>query len=209
MLKDIVVAEGQEMTHCGEPNEQLRFRVKNDATLHYFLPVVDDDSSSTHVVVELEGDHSSVDSKIVFFGNAKQEQDLRVEHVHWGRNTISHMTAKGAVKDSAQSKFWGSIRMKPGSRGAQGDLNEHSLLLSSGAKIEAVPALEIEHDDVQASHAATLEKVNEEKLFYLLSRGLSEAEALELLVEGFFRDALEFLPIEQREDLYSAILKKL
>ena len=207
MLKEIVVAEGHELTHMGEADEQLRFRVKTGATLHYFLPVLD--SSSTQVVVELEGDNSSVDSKIVFFGNEQQEQSLRIEHVHLGRNTVSHLTAKGAVKDSAKSMFWGLIRMKPGSHGAQGDLNEHSLLLSSGAKIEAVPALEIEHDDVQASHAATLEKVDEEKLFYLLSRGLTEAAAMELLVEGFLRDALEFLPLEQREDLYSAILKKL
>jgi Fe-S cluster assembly scaffold protein SufB len=62
---------------------------------------------------------------------------------------------------------------------------------------------------VQASHAATLEKVDAEKLFYLLSRGLTEAAAMELLVEGFFREALEGLPAERREDYYSAILKKL
>lgn len=208
-LKAIVVAENHTLKHTGVPNEQLRFVLKSGAHLDYFLPVLDEASSKSHVVVELQGDHSSVKSQVVFFGHKKQVQALRLEHIHSGRATVSSLVAKGAVKDEALSQFFGLIKMLPGSIGAEGSLHEHSLLLSQGARIEAVPALEIEHDEVQASHAATLEKVDEEKLFYLLSRGLNEAAAMELLVEGFFKDALESLPIEAREDYYAAILKKL
>jgi Fe-S cluster assembly scaffold protein SufB len=208
-LKEIVIKEGHSLRHVGAPDEQVRFVLQAHASLDYFLPVLDDAASSTHVVVELQGDHSQVNSKVLYFGSKKQEQKLRIEHLHEGRQTHSHLVAKGAVKDNAVSQFYGLIKMLPGSQGAEGSLNEHSLLLSSGAKIEAVPALEVEHDDVQASHAATLEKVDNEKLFYLLSRGLTEASAMELLVEGFFKDALDELPVEVREDYYAAILKKL
>lgn len=208
-LKAIVVAENHTLEHIGVPNEQLRFVLKSGAHLDYFLPVLDEASSKSHVVVELQGDNSSVKSQVVFFGHKKQVQALRLEHIHSGRSTVSSLVAKGAVKDEALSQFFGLIKMLPGSIGAEGTLHEHSLLLSPGARIEAVPALEIEHDEVQASHAATLEKVDEEKLFYLLSRGLNEAAAMELLVEGFFREALESLPIERREIIFSAILSKL
>ena len=77
-------------------------------------------------------------------------------------------------------------------------------------KIEAVPALEIEHNEVEASHAATLERVDEEKLFYLNARGLPTAEAMELLVEGFFEDAFSSLEDEElRRSLTAELFKKL
>lgn len=209
MLKDIIVAENDVLEHVGAPNEQLRFVLKNGAHLKYFLAVLNQDSSKTHVVIELQGDYSRVDSKVIFFGNKKQEQNLRLEHIHCGRGTVSTLVAQGAVKDQALSQFYGLIKMLSGSIGAEGSLHEHSLLLSPGARIETVPALEIEHDEVQASHAATLEKADAEKLFYLLSRGLNEKAAIELLVEGFFNSALELLPPKQRALYYSAIMAKL
>ena len=98
--------------------------------------------------------------------------------------------------------------MLPGCSGSDAMLEEHNLLLSKGCKIEAVPGLEIQHNEVQASHAATLEKVDEEKLFYLQSRGLSPEEGLELLVEGFFWDALQKCPnLAFSERIFKDILK--
>lgn len=206
-FQEIIVEPGHTVNHMGHSGEHLRFRLKAGAVLNYFLAVLD--VSKTHVIVDLEGEASRVDSQVIFFGDQEQEQDIRVEHVHRGRETHSIMHSRGAVKDKAWGRFYGLVRMEKGATGADGHLNEHNLLLSPNARIEAVPALEIEHDDVKASHSATLEKVDAERLFYLCSRGLDESAAVQVLVEGFFTSALESLPLEQREDLYSAILKKL
>ena len=169
-----------------------KFILEEGAELDYFHHVFGNCEDSTEVV--LKGGESRVHSQTLFFGQDSEKQNLTVNHVHQGKNTRSKMISRGAVKDSAYSHFFGNITMQPGCSGADGSLEEHNLLLSSGSKIEAVPALEVHHDEVQASHSATLERIDDEKLFYLQSRGLSSREAMELLVEGFFWDALRKCP---------------
>ena len=171
---------------------QKTFTLEEGAELEYSHHVLGESEENTRVV--LKGAESRVLSQTLFFGSGAQKQSLRMDHVHQGKNTYSKMISRGAVKDSAQGKFFGNIRMEPGCSGADASLEEHNLLLSSGSKIEAVPWLEIQHNEVQASHSATLEKVDDEKLFYLQSRGLTSEAALELLVEGFFWDALQKCP---------------
>lgn len=171
---------------------QKKFELEEGARLEYFHHVLGE--SDDQVAVHLDGNESSVLSQTIFFGRLHQQQKLRVDHVHHGKNTRSKMISRGAVKDTAVSHFFGNIEMAPGCSGADGTLEEHNLLLSKGSKIEAVPALEIRHDEVQASHSATLERMDDEKLFYLQSRGLSPEAGMELLVEGFFWDALQTCP---------------
>ncbi|MFA6023646.1 MAG: SufD family Fe-S cluster assembly protein [Candidatus Gracilibacteria bacterium] len=168
------------------------FTLEEGAQLDYFHHILGESEESTTIF--LDGDESSVSSQTLFFGKNTDKQNLRVDHIHKGKNTRSLMISRGAVKDSAFGHFYGNIKMLPGCSGADASLQEHNLLLSKGSKIEAVPGLEIAHNEVQAAHSATLEKIDEEKLFYLQSRGLQAQEGLELLVEGFFWDALQKCP---------------
>ncbi len=203
-LQLIPIAENHILHHVGTPGEALHFRLQTGAVLHYFLPVLE--SSKTQVRVELEGAGAQVHSHIVFLGTGKEDQAIDIQHLHLGKNTRSTLVAKGAAKDKARGNFIGTITMKPGSLEAVGSLEEHALILSPLARISTLPALEINHNDVQASHAATIERVDAERLFYLRSRGLSEQQGLELMVEGFFRDALEAL---EDTDLRSALLENI
>ncbi len=190
--------------HGGESH--AIFTLDEGAQLDYFHTVIGDSSEEAEVL--LEGDESRVYGQTLFFGDGASVQQMKVDHVHHGRNTRSHMVSRGAVKDKAMSRFHGNIRMLPGCNGADGKLEEHNLLLSSGSKIEAIPGLEIRHNDVQASHSTSLEKMDEEKLFYLKSRGLPEQEAMELLVEGFFWDSLERCPnLAFSQRIFNHILK--
>lgn len=186
--------------------DQKKFTVEAGAKLEYFHHILGNCEDT--VKVFLDGDESSVLGQTIFFGRKNELQKMKVEHFHNGKNTTSKMISLGAVKDSASSHFYGNINMLPGCSGANGTLEEHNLLLSSGSKIEAIPALEIHHDEVQASHSATLERIDEEKLFYLKSRGLKDQEALELLVEGFFWDALQKCPnLSFSKKIFKEILK--
>lgn len=182
------------------------FTLEEGAQLDYYHHVLGESEENTKIF--LEGNESSAVSQTIFFGQDSEKQSMRVDHVHKGKNTRSRMISRGAVKDKAYGHFYGTIQMLPGCSGADASLEEHNLLLSSGCKIEAVPGLEIQHNEVQASHSATLEKVDEEKLFYLQSRGLSPKEGLELLVEGFFWDALQKCPnLAFSERIFKDILK--
>lgn len=190
--------------HGGESH--TIFTLDEGAQLDYYHTVVGDSSEELEVL--LEGDESRVYGQTLFFGDGTSVQQMKVDHVHHGKNTRSHMVSRGAVKDKAMSRFHGNIRMLPGCNGADGKLEEHNLLLSSGSKIEAIPGLEIRHNEVQASHSTSLEKMDEEKLFYLKSRGLPEQSAMELLVEGFFWDTLERCPnLAFSQRIFNHILK--
>ena len=210
MTTQRILKSGEHAQVLGEENTSMHFVLEDDAVLDYFLPILGDENSNSRVTVELKGKRSRVNSHIVFFGHGAQEQKIHFEHVHLGQDTESSMSAKGAAKDKAVSSFFGSVKMLPGSINAKGHLSEHNLILSPHARITAIPALEIEHNEVEASHAATLERVDEEKMFYLNARGLPTAEAMELLVEGFFEAAFSSLEDEElRRKLIAELFKKL
>jgi len=144
------------------------------------------------VMVELRGEGSEVES-VVYLVSRDGDSKFNLEHRHVGLNTKSKMIQKVALIGTAQAELVGTVRMDAGCKGAEGDLAQHSLLLSPEAKINAKPNLEIGHHEVKASHASTMERVDDEKLFYLTSRGVSKKEAQQLLIEGFFKGASQDL----------------
>jgi Fe-S cluster assembly scaffold protein SufB len=162
-----------------------------NAELKLFQHVLGGGKIFDETEIELRGNASHAFSQTLFLGNSTQQFDLRVNHLHLGKNSESVMISKGAVKGKAQASFYGNLKMEHGCTGAKARLEEHNLLLSSGARIDATPALEIRHDEVEASHSATLERVNESQLHYLESRGLAHEDAMDLILEGFFWQALQ------------------
>ena len=94
------------------------------------------------------------------------------------------------LRDRATARVSGLIKIKKKAQGSDDFLEERTLLLGKEVRIEALPYLEIEADEVRASHAATSSAVDEEQLFYLKSRGLDQAEAERLLITGFLRRAV-------------------
>ncbi len=190
-MKTIKIAAGTKLITTWNGQGSRRFVLGEGARLKLFQIFLGDENVDSEATVELKGDFSEALTQTLFFGRGRQTQNMKVVHVHEGKNTKSLLISKGAVSDEAKNSFYGNIKMNDSCQGSTGRLEEHNLILSSGAKIDAIPALEIHCDEIQASHSATLERVDEEKLFYLKSRGLSEAESLRLLVEGFFVDALD------------------
>lgn len=190
--------------------DHKRFVLSADAKLDYFHHVLGGGSTFEETLIELDGANAEAFSQTVFFGHGVQQQEMRVNHMHLGRSSKSQMVSKGAVSGQSHGSFLGMIQMEPGCSGADANLTEHNLLLSAGSKIDAVPGLEIGHHDVKAGHAAYMERVDEEKLFYAAARGIPEQEAMELIVEGFFRDAIAKMKnAELEEKVFTDILKYL
>ncbi|MDP2624625.1 MAG: SufD family Fe-S cluster assembly protein [Candidatus Peregrinibacteria bacterium] len=190
--------------------EHKRFILEEGVCLELYQNLLGSENSFDEAVVEMIGDHSEVLSQTVFFGHDRQQQEMRVNHMHVGKETKSNMVSKGAVKDSAHGGFLGYIQMEHGCDGADGNLEEHNLLLSDSCKIDAVPGLEIGYHNVAAAHFAYMERVDDEKLFYLASRGIPKQEAIELIIEGFFLDAIQRMKDESLEQrVFDHILKYL
>lgn len=151
--------------------------------------------------------------KVLFFGSGDQHLDVVAEdlHVPGGNGSDGDIAGRGVLTDNARAVFRGAGYIQRGAKGCGCFLKQNTLMISSGARADAIPGLFIEDDDVaRGGHAATTGKINEDELFYLQSRGLTRAQATKLIVDGFFKplvDAVE-LPSLRRE-LQSLIDRKL
>jgi Fe-S cluster assembly protein SufD len=106
--------------------------------------------------------------------------------------------------------FRGLIRVHPKAQRTDAYQTNRNLVLSSKARADSLPNLEIQADDVRCSHAATVGQLDQEEVFYLLSRGVPRTEAIRLVVFGFFSEVLDQLPLEGvRSELLRAVERKL
>jgi Fe-S cluster assembly protein SufB len=133
----------------------------------------------------------------VVFGAGTQRFDTVSNITQIGENTSGHAVSKGVVRDQARSLFKGMIRIEKDAKNSRAYLAEHGMILGKGARADAIPGLEIETNDVKATHSASVAQINEEEIFYLMSRGLSEDEAKKLIIVGFFEPLVERIPIPE------------
>lgn len=133
----------------------------------------------------------------VVFGTGTQRFDTVSNITHIGPNTTGHAISKGVVKDKSKSIFKGMIRIEKNAKNSRAYLAEHGMILGKDALADAIPGLEIETNEVKATHSASVAQINEEEIFYLSSRGLSENEAKKLIIVGFFEPVVERIPVPE------------
>ena len=131
-----------------------------------------------------------------YFTSGNQHLDHDTQQNHLAKNTTSDLLYKGALMDDSRSVWQGMIYVAPGAFGTDGYQANRNLVLSKGARADSIPGLEILADDVRCTHGATVGKIDENELFYLLSRGIQEKEAEKLIVEGFFAPIMARIPFE-------------
>lgn len=133
----------------------------------------------------------------VVFGAGTQRFDTVSNITHSGPNTSGHAISKGVVRDKARAIFKGMIRIDKNAKNSRAYLAEHAMILSKDALADAIPGLEIETNEVKATHSASVSQINEEEIFYVTSRGLSEDEAKKLIIGGFFEPVVERIPVPE------------
>jgi Fe-S cluster assembly protein SufB len=133
----------------------------------------------------------------VVFGSGTQRFDTVSNITHIGQNTSGHAISKGVVKDKARVVFKGMIRITKDAKNSRAYLAEHGMILGKEARADAIPGLEIETNEVKATHSASVAQINDEQIFYLMSRGMSEDEAKKLIIVGFFEPIIERIPIPE------------
>jgi Fe-S cluster assembly protein SufD len=117
---------------------------------------------------------------------------------------------KGALKDRSRSVYQGFIKVWPGAQKTNAYQANRNLMLSKNARADSIPGLEIEADDVRCTHGATAGQVPDEYIFYLMARGLSRLNAERMVVQGFFEEVLNRIPVEGvRNKLETEIARKL
>jgi Fe-S cluster assembly protein SufD len=142
----------------------------------------------------LKGKGASVKFLGLLLGHEDQGLKLKITVVHQAENTRSEVIIKSALRDASSVFFDGLIKIEKGAKGTNAWLAAHLLLLSQKARGIAVPNLEIIENDIKAGHAATVGRINDLELFYLMSRGIPQEKAKELIVRGFLESIINQFP---------------
>jgi Fe-S cluster assembly protein SufB len=144
----------------------------------------------------LEGDDSVGEFYSVAITNNRQQADTGTKMIHIGRNTSSMIIAKGISAGHGQNTYRGLVRVQPRAAGARNYTQCDSLLIGDRCGAHTVPYIEVRNPSAQVEHEATTSKISEDQLFYCKQRGLSDEDALSLIVNGFCKEVLKELPME-------------
>ena len=130
------------------------------------------------------------------FAGPGQHQDAGGKVIHFAPRTSSKITSKSISKGSGRASYRGLLKVYKGAEGARSNVVCDALLLDDKARSDTYPSIEIDEEDVTIGHEATVSKVGDEQLFYLMSRGLSEEQATTMVVSGFIEPLVKELPME-------------
>ncbi|PWH20454.1 MAG: Fe-S cluster assembly protein SufB [Anaerolineae bacterium] len=130
------------------------------------------------------------------FAGKGQHQDAGGKVIHFAPNTSSKIVSKSISKSGGRSSYRGLLKVYKGAKGVKSNVVCDALLLDETSRSDTYPYIEIDEEDVTIGHEATVSKVGEEQLFYLMSRGLNEDEATSMVVSGFIEPLVKELPME-------------
>lgn len=165
--------------------------VGRDECLRYIIPINQDGDTFMKREIVLREPGASVEVLGILLGNGKGSARVQIDTIHAAPNTTGRTEFRAVLRDQSQFDFFGMIKILSGAHGSQDFLQQDTLLLSDKARANTVPGLEIEADDVKASHGATVKPIDPEQLFYLQSRGLTATEAEQVLIQGFIAQIVE------------------
>jgi len=144
----------------------------------------------------LRGDNSRGEFYSIAISNGRQQVDSGTKMIHLGKNTTSRIISKGIAAGRSDNTYRGLVSVHRKATGARNFTNCDSLLVGDQCGAHTIPYLESKNSKAVLEHEATTSKVSEDQLFYCMQRGLSQEEAVALIVNGFVRDVLQQLPME-------------
>lgn len=179
-----------------------------DSSINWVEGSIGSKLTKSYLEAVLKGSGSSCKLLGASFVNNNQHLDTSTSIDHIASNTSGDIYVKGAVDGKARSVFQGMIRIDRTAQKTDSYMGNHNLVLSKEARADSIPALEIEADDVKASHGVTVGQVDEEQLFYLMSRGLAKDDAKDMIVDGFFESLFDRIPQGYAQDALRNLIGK-
>lgn len=174
-----------------------RGRVARDGRLDWIIGTMGGELVKDFTEIELDGVNAWGRMSALFFADKNQLFDHDTQQNHNAPHTTSDLLFKGALRDESHTVWQGMIKVMPDAQGTDGFQANRNLLLSNDARADSIPGLEIEANDVRCTHAATVGKLEEEPIFYLMSRGMTREDAERLIVVGYFDPIMERIPFEE------------
>lgn len=157
----------------------------------------------------LRGEGARCEFTGVTFAGKGQTLDTGAKVVHAAPNTTSNINSKSISKSGGNAVYRGLLRVAPNAYGVKSTVSCESLMLDSISSSDTIPVIDIENDDIDIGHEAKIGRISEEAIFYLMSRGISEAEAKAMIVRGFVEPISKELPLEYAVEMNNLITLEL
>ncbi|MBS1271608.1 MAG: hypothetical protein MAGBODY4_00740 [Candidatus Marinimicrobia bacterium] len=185
-----------------------RAYINRDARMTWIVSNFGGKLTKNHIDSICAGEGANADTLGLYFLDNQQHLDsgilLKLEVPH----TTGDSVFKGVLKGNSRSVFQGLIKIDKNAQQTDAELENKNLLLTKGARADSIPVLEIEADDVKAAHGATVGRINEDQMFYLMSRGLSRNQAERVIIAGFFEDVIRHIGARSTKDLIHKLIEE-
>ncbi|HKV45068.1 MAG TPA: Fe-S cluster assembly protein SufD [bacterium] len=188
----------------------VRMVLERDATVNSLMVAFGAGLVKTNVESRLVGQGSTSEMLGIAFGDGTQHFDYHTLQEHVAQSTTSDLLYKGVLKDKARSVFSGLIRADHGAQKTNAFQLNRNLILSEGARADSMPKLEILANDLRCTHGASTSRLNEDQIFYLMSRALPRAVAVRMMVDGFLAEIFDRIPLRMiRQRLSETVERKM
>jgi FeS assembly protein SufD len=202
-VSEIYAGEGAEVNFASIQNFEERVHSlvnrrsigKRDSRVNWTVGHLGGGITRSRMDSVLDGPGATAEDVEVVFGAESQRFDVVTDLTHESTHTTGHVLARGILKDSARSIFKGMIRIREGAKNSNSYLAEHAMILSKKARADAIPGLEINTNEVKATHSGSVSQIDEEQVYYLMSRGLTLSESQRLIIMGFLHPAVQRIPL--------------
>jgi len=151
--------------------------------------------------VWMTGPHARGETLSIAFAGEKQHQDAGAKMVHAAPHTSSSIVSKSVARGGGRTSYRGLVQVHEGAHHSKSTVKCDALLVDDISRSDTYPYVDVREDDVSMGHEATVSKVSEDQLFYLMSRGLDEDEAMAMIVRGFVEPIARELPMEYALEL--------
>jgi len=151
--------------------------------------------------IYLMGEHAKRETLSIAFAGADQHQDAGAKMVHAAPHTSSSIVSKSVARGGGRTSYRGLVQVLEGAEHSASTVLCDALLVDQISRSDTYPYVDVREDDVSLGHEATVSRVSEDQLFYLMSRGMPEAEAMAMIVRGFVEPISRELPMEYALEL--------
>ncbi|PIN79412.1 hypothetical protein COV16_04450 [Candidatus Woesearchaeota archaeon CG10_big_fil_rev_8_21_14_0_10_34_8] len=181
--------------------------LKKDSRLHWIDAYFSEIDSYSCTILEKEG--ACANHTALFLGKESENINLIIETIQKAQHTNAVLNLVGIAKDNSKAFCKGIMKIEKEAYGSTGKQKIKTLLLSSNAKADSIPSMQIDNYDVRATHEASVSQIDKEKLFYMMTRGIDEKEARKKISESFFVPFLKTVPEDVRNRINTYVSKEL
>ena len=178
-----------------------RARAEAGATMEWIDGNIGSKVTMKYPAVWMTGEHAKGEVLSVAFAGEGQHQDTGAKMLHLAPNTSSNIVSKSVARGGGRASYRGLVQVNKGAHGSRSSVKCDALLVDTISRSDTYPYVDIREDDVTMGHEATVSKVSEDQLFYLMSRGMTEDEAMAMVVRGFVEPIAKELPMEYALEL--------